>query len=64
MGLLGALYAIAAALLGGWFLWHGVRLLREPGAPAARRVFRVSLVYLMGVFAAMIGDLALRAATA
>lgn len=64
MGLLGTPYAIAAVLLGGWFLWHGVRLMRDPGELAARRVFRVSLVYLMGTFAAMIGDLLLRAATA
>ncbi len=59
--LLGPLYAAAAVGLGAWFATAGVRLLRDPGAVAARRVFRVSLVYLMGLFAAMLTDLALRA---
>lgn len=59
--LLGPLYAAAAVGLGAWFAMAGVRLLRDPGAVAARRVFRVSLVYLMGLFAAMLTDLALRA---
>ena len=60
LGLLGPLYAAAAVVLGAWFATVGVRLLRDPGAVAARRVFRVSLVYLMGLFAAMLTDLALR----
>ncbi len=60
LGLLGPLYAATAVGLGAWFATAGVRLLRDPGAVAARRVFRVSLVYLMGLFAAMLTDLALR----
>ena len=60
MSLLGPLYAAAAIVLGGWFLWSGVRLCRERSDASARRVFRVSLFYLMGVFAAMIADLAVR----
>ncbi len=52
-------YGAAAATLGAWFLWHGVWLLREKSEPAARRLFRVSLLYLMALFLAMTADLAL-----
>jgi len=58
LGMLGAFYAVAALGLGAWFLASGIRLLREQTAAAARLVFRVSLVYLMGVLASMIVDLA------
>ncbi len=61
LGLLGATYGIAAAALGGWFLHGGVVLWRERTPAAARRLFLVSLAYLMGTFAAMIVDLAIRA---
>ena len=64
LDMLGTLYAGAACALGAWFLYHGVRLLREKSDEAARRVFRVSLIYLMVLFVAMIGDLALRGGTA
>lgn len=57
---LGALYAIAAAGLGGWFLASCVNLLRERSEAAARHVFRVSLVYLLALFAAMLADLTWR----
>lgn len=63
LGMLGMLYAGAAAGLGAWFLYHAVRLVREKSDEAARRVFRVSLAYLMVLFLVMIGDLALRAGT-
>ena len=55
-----AYYAAVAAALGGWFFWHGLRLVREADDEAARRVFRVSLLYLMALFAAMITDQVLR----
>jgi protoheme IX farnesyltransferase len=58
LGLLGAPYAVAALLLGAGFLAAGVALWRRPSALAARRLFLVSLLYLMGTFAAMIVDLA------
>ena len=64
LGLLGLPYAVVAAALGGWFFASGVRLLRECSDEAARGVFRVSLVYLMGLLAAMIADLGLRAGLA
>jgi len=58
LGLLGAPYAVAAALLGAGFLAAAVALWRQRTREAARRVFLVSLLYLMGTFAAMILDLA------
>ena len=57
-GLLSPVYGAVAVALGCLFFWHGVRLLRERDDAAARRTFRVSLVYLMGLFTAMIADLA------
>jgi protoheme IX farnesyltransferase len=64
LGLLGWPYGVAALGLGAWFVVAGVRLVGEGSDTAAQRVFRVSLVYLMGLFAAMIVDLALRAGAA
>ena len=60
LGLLGPLYLAAAVALGGWFLWAGVRLVRERTDAAARSVFRTSLVYLALLYAAMLIDLLLR----
>jgi protoheme IX farnesyltransferase len=58
LDLLGLPYALAAALLGAGFAAAGLALWRRPSARAARRLFLVSLLYLMGTFAAMILDLA------
>ena len=55
--LLGNIYLGAALILGGWFTWHVVRVLRERTDEAARRAFRVSLVYLFALFSAMLVDL-------
>ena len=46
LGTLGVLYAAAAALLGGRFLWLAVDLMQAPDMPAARRTFLFSLLYL------------------
>ena len=54
---LGVAYGAVAALLGCWFFWEAVRLYRERTGVAARRLFRVSLLYLAGVFGAMLCDL-------
>jgi len=60
LGLLGWVYGACAAGLDAWFVWHGVRVLRERTDSAARRMFHVSLVYLFALFLAMLVDLALR----
>ena len=59
LGDLGVLYAAAAALLGGRFLWLAVDLMQTPDIPTARRTFRFSLLYLAALFAAMALDRAL-----
>ena len=59
--MLGWIYAVPAIALGALFMASGVSLQFQASAAAARRVFRVSLVYLMGVFVAMLGDLMWRA---
>ncbi len=43
---LGAGYAVAAALAGGFFLWHNLRQLRDPTPAAGRASFLASLVHL------------------
>jgi protoheme IX farnesyltransferase len=57
--LLGAPYLVAALGLNAWFVWHVVRVLRERSEAAARRAFRVSLIYLFALFLAMLVDRAL-----
>jgi protoheme IX farnesyltransferase len=59
LGELGVLYAAAAALLGGRFLWLAVDLMQKPDIPMARRTFRFSLLYLAALFVAMALDRAL-----
>jgi protoheme IX farnesyltransferase len=56
---LGPLYMSGALALGAWFVYRAVRLVRERTDAAARGLFRDSLVYLMGLFACMLADLAL-----
>ena len=43
---LGAGYAAAAVLAGGFFLWHNLRQLRDPTPAAGRASFLASLVHL------------------
>ena len=60
LGQLGAAYAVIAGGLGLWFLVEALRLVRRADRASARRTFVVSLAYLLGTFAAMLGDLAWR----
>ena len=50
------LYAAAAGVLGGIFLWLAVRLQRNPDRRAALRLYLYSLLYLALLFAAMVAD--------
>ena len=59
LGLLGIPYFVAALALDAWFTWYIVRVLRERTEDAARSAFHVSLLYLFGLFVAMLIDLAL-----
>ncbi|HTO55848.1 MAG TPA: heme o synthase [Myxococcota bacterium] len=60
LGMLGWGYGVVSLALWGWFFAQAFALLRHPDGPTARKTFLVSLVYLMGTFAAMLADLALR----
>jgi protoheme IX farnesyltransferase len=56
-GLLGPVYLAVALGMNAWFVASAVRVLRRRTPEAARRMFRVSLVYLFALFVAMHVDL-------
>jgi protoheme IX farnesyltransferase len=53
IGAMGVIYAAGAALLGGWFLLETWRLWRDGSPARAIRVYKVSITYLAGLFAAI-----------
>jgi protoheme IX farnesyltransferase len=53
LGLLGPIYAAVAVVMGAWFVWLSIRVLRERTDDAARHMFHVSLAYLFALFLAM-----------
>ena len=53
---LGVAYAIGATLLGGHFLWTSWRLVKDPTPVFARRNFFESMIYLVGLFGAVLLD--------
>ena len=55
-GKLGLIYGIGALALGAWFVWDSARLLRTPTRELARRVFFGSMIYLVGLFIAVMVD--------
>ena len=55
-GFLGAIYAVAAVVLGAGFITLAVRLLRDPSRAAALRLYLSSLAYLALLFCAMAAD--------
>ncbi|MGH9885768.1 MAG: heme o synthase [bacterium] len=61
LGMLGPAYGAIAGALGLWFLAQAFVLKQRRDRSSARRTFVVSLAYLVGTFAAMIGDLVWRA---
>ena len=50
----GIAYGAASVVMGAYFLLLAVRVLRERGKLAARCMFRLSILYLFVLFAAMI----------
>jgi protoheme IX farnesyltransferase len=64
LGMAGIAYGMAAAVMGACFLLLAVRVLREQGERAARRMFRFSILYLFVLFAALIIERALAPALA
>jgi protoheme IX farnesyltransferase len=57
-GAAGALYLVAALVLGGIFLYLAWRLYRDPGIVWARATFHYSLLYLALIFVALVIDAA------
>ena len=55
-GFLGALYAVAATVLGVGFIVLATHLLRAPSRALALRLYLSSLVYLAVLFCAMAAD--------
>jgi protoheme IX farnesyltransferase len=55
-GFFGVVYGVAAALLGGAFLWLSVRLQRVADRRSALRTYLFSLAYLAALFCAMVLD--------
>src|SRR3954454_5012854 len=55
-GFFGVVYGVAAALLGGAFLWLSVRLQRFADRRSALRTYLFSLAYLAALFCAMVLD--------
>ncbi len=55
-GDMGAVYGVAAAVLGGWFVWRALRLWRGTSPTESMRLFRFSIVYLALLFAAVAVD--------
>jgi protoheme IX farnesyltransferase len=55
-GPMGAVYATAAVVLGGWFVWRALRLWRSTSVAEAMRLFRFSIAYLGLLFAAVAAD--------
>jgi protoheme IX farnesyltransferase len=60
LGFAGNAYGVAALALGAGFVHHALRLRRERSRRAAMTTFRYSIVYLFGVFSALVVDKALR----
>ncbi len=57
---MGALYLVAALVLGGLFNWYAVELLRAPSPERAMRLFTWSITYISLLFGAMALDQLLR----
>jgi protoheme IX farnesyltransferase len=55
-GLAGTLYLVVAALAGAAFVCLAVRLERRPSAVAARSLFGYSILYLIILFATLLGE--------
>lgn len=59
-GELSAVYALIACVAGGWFVRSILRAMRARDRNEDRRVFATSIVYLVVIFGAMLGELVIR----
>ncbi len=56
LGMTGRIYLVGALLLGGWFLYSGVRVAFDRTTLRARRVLLVSVIYLPLIYGLMLID--------
>ena len=56
LGMTGRVYMVGALLLGGWFLYSGVRVALDRTILRARRVLLVSVIYLPLIYGLMLID--------
>jgi protoheme IX farnesyltransferase len=56
LGVMGSVYLVSAAVLGGLFIWDAIKLARLGGAAPAWRLYKYSLLYLALIFVAMVVD--------
>lgn len=56
LGMSGRIYLVGALILGGWFLYTGVRVAFDLTNARARRVLFASIVYLPAIYGLMIFD--------
>lgn len=56
LGMTGRLYFVGALVLGGWFLYSGVRVVFDRTIVRARRVLLVSVIYLPLIYCLMVFD--------
>jgi heme o synthase len=56
LGMSGRIYLIGALLLGGWFLYTGVRVAFDLTNVRARRVLLASIIYLPAIYGLMVFD--------
>ena len=56
LGMTGKIYLVGALLLGGWFLYSGVRVFLDETRVRARQVLLVSVIYLPLIYGLMVLD--------
>ncbi len=56
LGMTGKIYLVGALLLGGWFLYSGVRVFFDETRVRARQVLLVSVIYLPLIYGLMVLD--------
>lgn len=56
LGMTGRIYLIGALLLGGWFLYYGIRVMFDRTILRARRVLLASVIYLPLIYGLMLFD--------
>ena len=56
LGMSGKVYLVGALILGGWFLYTGVRVAFDLSNTRARHVLVASIVYLPAIYMLMVFD--------